>query len=71
MNYYIDFEATQYNQEIISIGCVREDGKTFYSLIKPKKLKNVTKFISKLTGITKDKLKNAKTSDEVFRDFFN
>lgn len=71
MNYFIDFEATQYNQEIISIGCEREDGKTFYSLIKPKKIKNVTKFISELTGITKEKLKNEKSSDEVFSNFFD
>lgn len=31
MKYFIDFEATQFSQEIISIGCIREDGQTFSS----------------------------------------
>jgi hypothetical protein len=31
MNFFIDFEATQFTQEIISIGCVAENGKSFYS----------------------------------------
>lgn len=35
MKYFVDFEATQFAGEIISIGCVREDGKTFYSLVAP------------------------------------
>lgn len=29
MKYFIDFEATQFSQEIISVGCIREDGQTF------------------------------------------
>lgn len=71
MRYFIDLEATQYTQEIISIGCVREDGKKFKSLIKPKNLRTVTKFITDLTGITREMLKEEKTSDEVFEQFFN
>lgn len=70
MKYFIDFEATQFSQEIISIGCVREDGKNFYSLIKPKKLSGITDFITSLTGITKDMVREAPNSDEVFKNFF-
>ena len=29
MDYFIDFEATQFSGEIISIGCVDENGKEF------------------------------------------
>lgn len=36
MKYYIDFEAAKHIEEIISVGAVREDGETFYSLVKPK-----------------------------------
>ena len=32
MKYFIDFEETQFKNEIISIDCVKETGKTFYSL---------------------------------------
>ena len=70
MKYFIDFEATQFSQEIISVGCVREDGETFYSLIKPKKVSCVTEFITMLTGITKDMVREAPSSDEAFKQFF-
>lgn len=70
MKYFIDFEATQYTQEIIQIGCEREDGEKFTALIKPRKLKNVTKNIAELTGLTKEALKNERESDEVFAEFF-
>jgi DNA polymerase III epsilon subunit-like protein len=71
MKYFIDFEATQYTQEIIQIGCVREDGQTFNSLIRPRKLKNVTRQITELTGLTKSQLANERVSDEVFESFFD
>lgn len=71
MKYFIDFEATQFTNEIISVGCVREDGNSFYALIKPKKLKTLTPFIIELTGITKEMLENEKSSDEVFENFFD
>ena len=71
MKYFIDLEATQFNHEIISIGCVREDGDKFYSLVKPKNMSTVTNFITNLTGITKDSLKSSKNSDEVFEDFYD
>lgn len=54
MNYFIDFEATQFSGEIISVGCVREDGETFYVLVQPQKGK-LTPFITNLTGITAGK----------------
>lgn len=70
MKYFIDFEATQFSNEIISIGCSREDGKEFYSLVKPEKRK-LTKFITNLTGITQEMVDEAPTADEVFNQFFD
>jgi DNA polymerase III epsilon subunit-like protein len=71
MKYFIDFEATQYTQEIIQIGCVREDGQKFSSLIKPRHLKNVTRAITELTGIAKNDLAHERNSDEVFSELFD
>ena len=70
MKYFIDFEATQYTSEIISIGCVDENGREFYTLVQPRKIK-VTKFITRLTGITTDDLRSAPTADEAFSAFFD
>lgn len=70
MKYFIDLEATQFSNEIISIGCVREDGETFYSLVNVSKNK-MTNFITELTGITKEEVSTAPSSDEVFTDFYN
>lgn len=69
MKYFIDFEATQFSNEIISIGCVREDGATFYSLVNPKK--KLTQFIINLTGITDEMLREAPEADVVFKRFFD
>lgn len=73
MKYFIDFEAQQFSNYIISIGCVRENGDEFYSLVKSasKKNKKVTKFITDLTGITNEMLANAPTPDEVFANLFD
>lgn len=72
MNYYIDFEATQFSERIISIGCIAENGKTFTSLVKPAKNKDkVNNFITKLTGITNEMLETAPTADEAFNAFFD
>ena len=57
MNIYIDFEATQPEQEIISIGAVAENGKTFYSLVKPQ-FSKVSQYITEMTGITNAQLEN-------------
>ena len=47
MNFYIDFEANQFSDRIISIGCVSESNKTFYTLVKPCKDKEkLTSFIN-------------------------
>lgn len=69
MNYFIDFEATQFSNEIISVGCVNEKGDTFSSLVKPKK--KLTTFITELTGITQEMVDNAPSSDEVFTSMYN
>ena len=58
MNIYVDLEATQYSEESISIGAVTENGDTFYTLVKPKRMRCVTSFITELTGITKQMLQN-------------
>lgn len=70
MKYFIDLEATQFSNEIISIGCVREDGETFYSLVNVAKNK-MTNFITDLTGITKEDVSTAPSSDEVFTKFYD
>ena len=70
MNYFIDFEATQFSEEIISVGCVREDGETFYSLVAPSEGK-VTPFITNLTGITSEMIQDALSPDHVFEDFYD
>lgn len=70
MNYFIDFEAASPIPEIISIGCVREDGKEFYSLVKPAEA-IVPKKITELTGITSAMLESAPSAIEVFTDFYN
>lgn len=70
MKYFIDFEATQFSQEIISIGCIREDGQTFYALVAPKKGK-ITPFITNLTGITAEMIDSAMSADAVFSKFYD
>ena len=52
MKYYIDFEATQYTHEIISVGCVREDGETFKSYVKVKDAKGNVKTQEVVTGFS-------------------
>ena len=69
MNYYLDLEATQFTGKILSIGCICENGNTFYSLMKPKGKNGVTKFITALTGITKEMIKCAPSPDEAFGKF--
>ena len=71
MNFYLDFEATQFSERIISIGCVAENGMTFNSLVNPGKGEKITGFITKLTGITQAMADNAKSADDVFIHFAN
>ena len=69
MKYFIDFEATQFSNEIIAIGCVRENGDEFYSLVNPGK--KITPFITELTGITNEMLEEAPKPEAVFNSFFD
>lgn len=70
MKYFIDFEATQFSEEVISVGCIREDGETFYSLVAPVEGK-ITPFITNLTGITAEMLQAAMSPDSVFENFYD
>lgn len=69
MNIYLDFEATQFKENIIAIGasCIYGD---FSCLVKPPKGDKITKFITELTGITKEMASNALSYDEGFLDFY-
>ena len=71
MNFYLDFEATQFSERIISIGCVAENGMTFNSLVNPGKDAKITNFITQLTGITKEMIDGAESADNVFINFAN
>lgn len=71
MNFYLDFEATQFAQRIISIGCTTDNGETFSTLVKPVKNEKVNEFITKLTGITNEMLEEAPSADEAFNNFFD
>lgn len=68
MIYYIDFEALQYSEKIISIGCVAETGNSFSTLVCPNRNKiKITKMITALTGITKEMLREAPSVDDAFK----
>lgn len=69
MNFYLDFEATQFSERIISIGCIADNGASFKTLVKPVKNEKVNAFITQLTGITNEMLENAPTADEAFNAF--
>lgn len=69
MNFYLDFEATQFSERIISIGCIADNGASFKTLVKPVKNEKVNTFITQLTGITNEMLENAPTADEAFNAF--
>ena len=71
MKFYLDFEATQFSERIISIGCVAENGMTFNSIVNPGKGEKVTGFITKLTGITQEMVDDADSADDVFINFAN
>ena len=64
MNFFIDFEATQFSNHIISVGCVSEIGKQFYSLVNTTHA--VTLFITELTGITEQMVAAAPSPEIVF-----
>lgn len=66
MNFYIDFEATQFSHRVISIGCITSDGDSFYTLVKPINNEKITQFITDLTGITNEMLAEAPTAEDSF-----
>ena len=71
MKFFLDFEATRFSNRIISIGCVAENGATFYTLVKPGDKKKVDKFITELTGITNEMLATAPDADTAFNMFMD
>ena len=71
MKYFIDFEATQFSGEIISIGCVDENGREFYSLLRPVKMRHITDFILDLTHISREEIEAAPDADTVFSSFLD
>ena len=70
MKFYVDFEATQFSERIISVGCVNERGETFKSLVSLTKGDKLTNFITNLTGITREMLEDAPCADDVFFDMY-
>lgn len=68
MNFYIDFEATQPENEIIAIGAISENGSTFYSLVKPQ-LSSISKYISDMIHVTAEDLEQANSIDVVLQQF--
>lgn len=68
MFFFLDFEATQPENEIIAIGAVAENGATFYAMVKPQ-LSSISTYISQLTHISPEELEKAKTIDEVMIEF--
>ena len=68
MKFYIDFEATQPENEIIAIGAVAENGSTFHSLVKPQ-LSSISQYVSQLTHISAKDLEVAPDINEVLRSF--
>lgn len=71
MNFYLDFEATQFSDQIISIGCIAENGNTFSTLVNPGEKERISRFITELTGITKDMLRAAPDTETAFNEFYD
>lgn len=69
MNFFIDFEATQFSNGIISVGCCNEEGKEFYSLVYT--THKVTSFITDLTGITPEAIEVAPSPEYVFSQMYD
>lgn len=65
----MDFEASEARQQIISIGCVTESGREFYSLVYTDD--PITFRIEEITGISQEDVDNAPNSSEVFERFYD
>ena len=69
MNFYIDFEATQPEQEIISIGVYSDNEESFYALVKPQ-FSKISKYITDMTGITNEMVEDSYDLDTAFNDLY-
>lgn len=70
MDIYFDFEATQFSERVIAIGASCEYG-DFDCLVGLRKGDKLTKFITNLTGITKETLIGAPKAHSAFTDLYN
>ncbi len=68
MKFYIDFEATQPENEIIAIGACAENGATFHSLVKPQ-LSSISPYISQMTHISAEDLEWAPDINKALIEF--
>lgn len=68
MLFFLDFEATQPENEIIAIGAVAENGTTFHTLVKPQ-LSSISPYVSQLTHISTEDLETAPVIDKALIDF--
>lgn len=68
MKFYIDFEATQPENEIIAIGAVAENGATFHTLVKPQ-FSSISPYISQMTHISPEDLEKAPNIDKALINF--
>ena len=69
MRYYIDFEASEQQQTIISVGCVSDSGREFYSLVHTED--SITLRIEQITGITQKDVDDAPSSSQVFEQLYD
>ena len=69
MNFYVDFEATQPEQEIISIGVYSDNKESFYALVKPQ-FSKISKYITDMTGITNEMVEDSYDLDTAFNDLY-
>ena len=70
MNFFVDFEATQPEGEIISIGVTCDNGEEFYSLVKPSR-SMITPYITQLTHITEKMVAEAPSANLDFEALYH
>lgn len=68
MFFFLDFEATQPENEIIAIGAVAENGATFHTLVKPQ-LSSISPYISQMTHISAEDLEWAPDINKALIEF--
>jgi DNA polymerase III epsilon subunit-like protein len=69
MNFYVDFEATQPEQEIIAVGVYSDNECSFSNLVRPQ-FSMVNKYIEEMTGITNEMLQYEIDLDTVFNALY-